>query len=224
MLPIMTGRKGVSRFLGGRKGEGEGGRGNTIQADGAAARRVGDDVGADLGIGQRADGKQRAGEEEGGSVAGGRVGRSQEHAVAGNNEGRADDHDDLAAVPAPAEQRQEDGEEAADDVGGHGVQLLDDGRLFGVDGADDGRGEEGEALDRDVVEHVDDRGGEGDGVEDAREELLLVHLVENLGGRDALGLDAGNGELALLGGEPSRGLGAVGEGEEAGGRAKVSIL
>ena len=129
-----------------------------IGADGGGAGGVGDDVGGDVGVAEGAEGEGAAGDEEGGGVADAGVGAGQEHDVASRHQRAADDEEDEAAVELPAEEGEEHGEEAADDVGRHRLQLLRDDAGFGVDGLDDGRGEEGEALDRDVVEEEDEGG------------------------------------------------------------------
>jgi hypothetical protein len=56
-----------------------------------------------------------------------------------------------AAVEAPGEEGEEDGEEGADYVGWDGVELLGDGGGGGVDCLDYGGGEEGETLDGYIV-------------------------------------------------------------------------
>lgn len=63
-------------------------------------------------------------------------------------------------------------------------------------------GKGGTHLDRDVVakEHAGSR--ERDGRGDARDELLFVDLVENLGGGKTLRLDALDGEDLLFGRQP----------------------
>lgn len=185
-----------------------------VEADGGAAGRVRHDVGADLAVADRAEAEERGGDEEGGAVAHAGVGRGQEHDVADHGHGRAGDEEDLAAVNLPRDEGQEEGEEAADDVGRDRVELLHDEGLARVDGADDGRGEEGEALDRDVVEQEDERGRQRYGRHHAQPQLLLVHVVEHDRLADALGADAALGHLALLGGQPAGRGGAVGEGQE----------
>lgn len=120
----------------------------------------------------------------------------------------------MSPVESGAEEGNEEGEEAAYDVRGDGEELLHDGALVGVDGGDDGRGEESEALDGDVVEEEDERGGERDGGHDTQPEFLLVDAVEDFGLADALGLDTGDGQVALLLGKPGGGRGAVSQGEE----------
>ncbi|KAI2283161.1 hypothetical protein LOZ03_006797 [Ophidiomyces ophidiicola] len=186
-----------------------------VHADGGGAGGVGDDVGGDLGVAQGAEGEGAAGDEKGGTVAHARVLRGEEHGVADHHERGGEDHEDVAAVEAPAEERDEDGEVGADDVGGYGLQLLLHDGVARVDGADDGGQEEGHALHGDVVEQEDEGGGEGDGAEEALGHLGPVELVEHLGGADAFGLDAGDGEVLLLGRQPAGGLGTVGPGDEA---------
>lgn len=185
-----------------------------VGADGGRAGGVGDDVGGDLGVAEGAEGEGAAGDEERRAVPDLRVRADEEHDVADHHEGGADDEEDVAAVEPPAEEREEDGEEGADDVRGHGVELLGDDGGLGVDRPDDGGGEEGEALDGDVVEEEDEGGGEGDGAEDAAEDLDGVELVQHLGGGDTLRLDPGDGEILLRLGEPLGGLGPVGQGDE----------
>lgn len=65
-----------------------------VCADGARARCVADHVCGDLGVAEGAEGKGAAGDEEGGAVAGLRVGGGEEHNVAHHNEGRGADEED----------------------------------------------------------------------------------------------------------------------------------
>jgi len=185
-----------------------------VQADAAGSGSVRDDIGADLGVGHGPHGEDGRGEEEEGSVASVGVGGGEKDGVASNDQGCAGHHDDLAPVKLPAESGKEQGEEAADNVRRDREQLLLDQRLVGVNGPHDGGSEKGEALDSDVIEKEDERGEHGDGVQDALDDLLLVNLVEHLGGGDALRLDTGCGEVLLLLSEPSGSLGTVGEREE----------
>lgn len=184
-----------------------------VHADGAAASRVRNNVGADLRVGHGAKRKDGRREQKDGGIAGLGVGGGKEDDEADNDEGCARHDDDLATVHLPADGGQKESEESTDDIRGHSQELGHDGGLAGVDGADDGGGEEADALDGDVVEQENERGAERHRVEDAAHELLDVHLVEDLGGADTLRLDAENGKVLLRLGEPASRLGTVSEGD-----------
>lgn len=186
----------------------------TICTDGRAPCCVTHDVCAHLRIGEGAEHECGCGDDESGAVAHMRVLARQEHDVTDHYE-RGGAHDkNLSPVDLGADERQKQGEEGADDVRGHCVQLLFDDGLFRIDGLDDRRQEEGQALNSDIVEQEDEGCGQRHRAEDAAKDLRLVNLVEDLCLSDTLGLDASNGEILLLLAEPARGLGPVGEGEE----------
>mgnify|MGYP006976744950 CR=1 FL=1 len=187
----------------------------TIKANSRGTSGVSDDVGADLRVGDRTDSEEGAGKQEASAIAGVGIVGAKKHAEADNDEGSGRDEEDLATVEAPAEQWQHEGEETANNIRRHGVQLLHNGGLIGVNSANDGRGEEGQTLDGDVVQTVADGSSPYDRARDATEQLLPVHLVQNLSCADTLRLDAGDGEVLLFLGEPASGFRAVGEGEEA---------
>ena len=94
------------------------------------------------------------------------------------------------------------------------MQLLGDDGSFGVDGLDDGWGEESEALDGDIVEEEDECGTESRWVDDTPQCLLAVDLVEDFGCCDTLRFDTRNGEVALFLREPPCSRRAVCEGDE----------
>lgn len=186
----------------------------TIHADGTAPGRIRDDVGADLGIRNGTEGEARGGNEESGSVASGRDIRGQEDDIADHGQGAAKDDAQLTLIVFGAEPRDYEGEETTNDVGGDGEELLHDSGLLGVDGCHDSRGKEGQALDGNVVEQEDKRGGQSNGAEKAEPQLLLVDTVEHGSLSDTLRLDAGNGEIAFRLRKPSGASRAVGEREE----------
>ena len=168
-----------------------------------------------MGVGQGATGKDGRADEESGAVADVGVFGSDEHNVADHDERAAGNNNNLAAVEPAADGGHKQGKEGANDIGRDGQELLLDDALVRVDGGDDGGGEERETLDGDVVKEESPAREEDDGVEDAGFELLGVHLVDDLGLADTLGLDTRNGEVTLLLGEPFGGCGVVGEGKEA---------
>lgn len=185
-----------------------------VRADRDAAARVADHDGRRLGVGQRAEGKAADGREEGRGVAHACLPARQEQDVPQHREGRRDGDEEGPPVEAPAGERQPDEEDGAQRVRRDRVELLLDRGLRRVDGGDDGRGEEGEALHGDVVEEEDERRRQHERVPEAEPQLLLVGLVEHAGLGHALGLDAGDGEVLLLLREPARRLGTVGQREE----------
>lgn len=172
--------------------------GLTIGADGAGARRVAQHIGADLGVRDGAKREGGARDDKGRAVPRLRVVGAEEHGVSQHHEGRAANHEDLALVQLVRPHGNGQREEGTHGVGGDGVELLLDGRELRVDGPDDGRGEEGEALDGDVVEQEDEGRRQGDGADDAADELGLVDGIEDLGRGDALGLYAGDGEVLFF--------------------------
>lgn len=185
-----------------------------VTADGDAAARVAHDDGRRLRVRERADGEAADGREEGRGVPhAGHLAR-QEQDVPQHREGRRGDDEGGAAVAAPAAERQADDEDGAQHVRRDREQLLLDGRLGRVDGGDDGRREEREALHRDVVEEEDEGRRQHHRVPEAQPQLAVVGLVEHAGLCHALGLDARDGEVLLLLREPARRLRAVGEREE----------
>ena len=169
-----------------------------VRADGGGAGSVGDDIVGNVAVGEGAKGKGAAGDQEGRAVADHGVVVGKEHDVSDHYQGRAEDEPWHAAVEHPAEEGEEEGEEGADDVGGHGVELLAYDAGLRVDGADDGGGEESETLYGDVVEEEDKTGCEGDGAHDAPEGLGQVDFVQELRGGDAFGFDACDGQVLSL--------------------------
>lgn len=186
----------------------------TICADRRTACCVTHDVCAHLRVCEGTEHEGGCGDDESGAVAHLGVLAGQEHDITDHYEGGGTHDENLSPVDPGADERQEQREEGTDDVRGNCVQLLLDDGLFRVDGLDDRRQEEGQALDSDIVEQEDEGCGQCDGVEDAAEDLGLVNLVEDLCLPDTLGLDAGDGEVFLLLAEPAGGFGSVGEGEE----------
>lgn len=138
----------------------------------------------------------------------------EEQDVAEHRERRGGGDEDGPAVEAPAREGQADEEHGAERVRRHGEELFLDRGFCGVDGADDGGREEGEALHGDVVEEEDEGRREHHRVPEAEPELVLVGFVEDARLRHALGLNARDGEVFLLLCEPARGFGPVREREE----------
>lgn len=136
----------------------------------------------------------------------------QKHDIARHDHGRRHGDEELPAVKVPAHGGERDGEEGADGVGGHAVQLLLDHGVLGVDGGDNGGHEEGQALDGDVVEEEDDGDLDRHGAGDAAPELEGVDAVDDFRLRDALGFDARDAEVLFFPGEPLCSLWAVGQG------------
>lgn len=185
-----------------------------VDGEGDGAGRVADDLGRRLRVGQRPRREAARRVQERRRVPGLRVRRPEEHGVAHHDEGRREDEEDLPPVEAPAEQGEQDLEEGADHVGRHRRELLLDRRPLRVDRVDDGRREQREPLHRDVVEEEDEGRRYDDRVPEPEPELAPVHRVEDFGLPDPLRLDALDGEDALLGRQPARRLGAVGQGQE----------
>ena len=185
-----------------------------VRGDGRGPRGVRDDVRRDLGVAEGAEGVGARGDEEGRAVAGVGLRGGEEDDVADHGEGRGDDEEDVAAIVARAQPREEEDEERAHDVRGHGAELQEDDAGVGVDGLDDGGGEEGETLDRDVVEEEDEGRGERDGAQDPAEDLGRVDPIQDFGRADPLGLDPRDGEIFLLLAQPSRRRRSVGQREE----------
>lgn len=186
----------------------------TICADRCASCRVTHDVCAHLRVREGAEHEGGCGDDESGAVADLGILRGEEHYVTYHNKGRGAHDEDLSPVDLGADERQEQGEEGADNVRGYCVQLLLDHGLFGIDRLHNRRQEESQALDSDVVEQEDKGRGQGDGAEDAAEDLGLVNLVEDLCLSDTLRLDTGNGEVFFLLSKPAGCLRPVREGEE----------
>ena len=138
----------------------------------------------------------------------------EEHDVADHDHRGAQRDEDLPLVQAPADGREQDDEEGADDVRRNGVELLEDDRVRRVDGLDDGRQEESEPLHGYVVKQKDGSGANRDGTGHATAELDVVHLVEDLCRADTLGLDASNGKVLLVLRQPAGGGGSVRQSEE----------
>lgn len=185
-----------------------------VGAYGGRASSVRDDVCGDVRVAESSVGKGSDGNDESCAVASRGVVGGEEHDVADHHERSRGDEVDGAFVGFGGEERDEDCSESADDVGWDCAELLLNDGLLGVNRLDDGRGEKGQTLHGDVVEEEDEGCGEGDGVEDAEKKFLVVDLVENHGGANTLGLDAGNGEFLFIGAEPAGGFRAVGEGDE----------
>lgn len=82
-----------------------------VCADGSGTRGVGNHVGGDLGVAERAVTVCAGGDQEGGTIAHVWVGRGEEHYVAGHHERRGQDEEDVAAVEFPSEEGEENGEE-----------------------------------------------------------------------------------------------------------------
>lgn len=95
------------------------------------------------------------------------------------------------------------------------MKLLADDSVVRVDGANDGRSKECEALNRNVVEQEDSGSAKSNRGEDAFEDLLAVELVEDFGGSDSLGLDTGNRQVFFFLRKPFGGCWSVGHSDEA---------
>lgn len=94
------------------------------------------------------------------------------------------------------------------------MQLLGDYSVLRIDGADNGRREEGKTLNCDVVEQEDERRGEDYRIEYAAERLRLVELVYNCSLADALRLDTSDGQVLLRRGKPPGSFRSICEREE----------
>lgn len=186
----------------------------TVCADRCASSCVTHDVCAHLRVREGAEHEGGCGDDESGTVADLRILTGEEHYITDHYKRGGSHDEDLSPVDLGADKRQEQGEEGADDIRGHCVQLLFDYGLLRIDSLHDRRQEEGQALDCDVVEKKDKGRGQGDGAEDAAEDLGLVNLVEDLCLSDTLRLDAGNGEVLFLLSKPAGCLGPVRESEE----------
>lgn len=169
-----------------------------VCADGGGASGVGDDIVRGVSVGEGAKSKGAAGDEEGRAVARHGVLAGEEHDVSDHDQGRTEDEPRHAAVEDPAEEGEEEGEEGANDVGGHSVKLLAHDACFWVDRTDDGGGEEGKALHGDVVEEEDETCGEGDGAEDAPEGFRQVDFIQEFGGRNTFRFDACDGQVLSM--------------------------
>lgn len=187
------------------------------RSDRGRASRVGDHVRRDVGVAESAKGEAAAGNQEGSTIPHHGVLAGEEHDVSRDHQGRADNEEDQSLVKSPAEEREQNGEEGAHNVGRDGVQLLRHHGRMRVDSLDDCRREESQSLDGDVVQQEDKRGGQRDGAEDAAQRLGKVQLVENLSGTNTLRLDARNGQILLFLCEPTGSFRSVGhrhEGDE----------
>ena len=185
-----------------------------VRSDGRRASSVGDDVCGDLGVAESTEGISARGDDESRAVAGLAVGGGEEHDVANHHQGCGDDKEDVTLVEAPREEGEEYSEECTDDVRWYSVQLKRDESVGWVDSLDDSRSEECKTLHGDVIEQENEGCSDRDGREDTAEHLGLVHLVENFGCSDTLGLDTGNSQILLLLREPLCGGWTIGEREE----------
>lgn len=182
-----------------------------IHANGGTTGSVTRDIGADVRIRHGPKHHGGARNQETRRIPDlGDLGR-QKHDIARHDHGRRHGDQKLPAVKVPAHGGEGDGEEGADNVGRHAVQLLLDHGVLGVDGGDNGGHEEGQALDGDVVEKEDDGDLDGDGARDAAPELEGVDAVDDFRLRDALGFDARDAQVLFLPGEPLCRLWAVGQ-------------
>lgn len=96
----------------------------------------------------------------------------------------------------------QDGEEGSHDVRRDRKQLLGDGGLFRVDGSNNGRSEESYTLNRDIVQQEDKTNHERSRSKDSLLDSTSVHLVQDRGRSDMLGLDSTRGKVLLLLGQP----------------------
>lgn len=153
------------------------------------------------------------GDDKDGAVADFGGGAGEEHDVAGHHERCRANEEDGTFVNLGGDEGYDEGGDGSDDVWRDGAELLMHDGLARVDGFHDGGGEEGQTLNGDVVKQEDDGGGEDDGVEDATENFLVVHLVEHRGRAHTFGLDTCTGQDLLLGGQPACRLRSVSEGD-----------
>lgn len=131
----------------------------TICADRCASSCVTHDICAHLRVREGAEHEGGCGDDESGAVADLEILAGEEHYVTYHYEWSGAHYEDLSPVDLGANERQEQGEEGADDVRGYCVQLLLDNGLFGIYGLHDCRQEESQALDSDVVEQEDEGRG-----------------------------------------------------------------
>lgn len=184
-----------------------------------------------MGVAERAKGEGATGDDEGCSVADLRnvageelVSRSVDaeciskfmtyHDVSGHHQRSTADEQNRASVNAPADERDENRKERANNVRWHGVQLLRYNRVARVNRADNCWSEEGQSLNSDVVQQEDERGSQNDGIENATERLLPVKFIKDFVLANALRLNTCNGEVLLFLAEPPSSLWSICEGEE----------
>lgn len=129
----------------------------------------------------------------------------------------------MALVELGAEPRDDEGEETTDNVRRDGEELLHDRGLPRVDSRYNSRSKESQALDGNVVEQEDKRGGQSDWAEEAEPQFLIVDTVEHGGLSNTLRLDTGNSEIAFRLRKPSGASRAVGEREEAVSRRRSAV-
>lgn len=185
-----------------------------VKTNGTASCGIADNVGADVSVRHGTENHACAGNHEASTVQNMLCFSGEEHGVAGDDSWGGQDDEDLSLVGPPTDGREEDSENGTHGVGRDTVELLLDDGVIGVDVADDGGKEEGEALDGDIVEEEDEGDLESDRVGNTAQELGSVDAVNDFGLGKTLRLDSGDAKLLLLLGEPAGGLGSVGEGEE----------
>jgi hypothetical protein len=88
-----------------------------IGTNGGGARRVGQHVRGYLGIAERSERESASSDEECRAVADLRVRGSEKHDVADHHQWRRYDEEDVAAVEAPREEWEHEGEEGSNNVG-----------------------------------------------------------------------------------------------------------
>jgi len=185
-----------------------------IEADSGGASSVGNNVCRDLGVAQSAKGEGTGGNDESSSVADIGILGCKEHDISNHHQWSGGNKQDCASVQAPGDEWQQNGEKATDNVWRDSVELLRDDGCLGVDGAHNGRGEESQSLNSDIIQKEDEGCDNGDWVEDTTHNLLHVELVEDFGRCNTFSLDTGNCEVLLFLSEPISRRGTVSQSEE----------
>lgn len=156
-------------------------------------------------------------DEEDCSVSGLGIFGGEENDVADHHERGTAEHDDASSLDLHRDVRElknrhqrtfdghrtvrethQDGEEGSHDVRRDRKQLLGDSRFFRIDGSNNSRSEESNTLNRDIVQQENKTDHERSRSKDSLLDSTSVHLVQNRGRSDMLGLDSTGGKVLLL--------------------------